>query len=37
MTGRKRVLALLNVLGAQRQVRLRHDAVESIDGAGRPP
>jgi hypothetical protein len=33
MTGRERVLVLLKVLGAQRQVRLRHDAIEPIDGA----
>jgi hypothetical protein len=29
---RERVLVLLNVLGAQRRVRLRHDAVEPIEG-----
>ena len=36
MTGRERVLVLLNVLGAQRQRGLRDDAVEPIDG-GSPP
>jgi hypothetical protein len=30
MTGRERVLNLLNVFGAQCQVRLRHDAVEPV-------
>jgi hypothetical protein len=30
MTGRERVLVLLDVLGAQRQVRLSQDAIEPV-------